>query len=84
MERYDRDRRSVFCGNLPSDTTEAELCQVFGQAGEPVKSTEIVRCPHSAYAFIEFGRADVCETAIELMVCLSHHLNEENECRSDG
>lgn len=72
MERYDRDRRSVFCGNLPSNTTETELREVFGRAGGQVKSVEIIPCPHSAYAFIEFSRADICEAAIELLV--SHPL----------
>lgn len=68
MERYDRDRRSVFCGNLPSDVTEAQLRQAFGRTGDYIKSMEIVKGTHSAYAFIEFNRADVYETAIELLV----------------
>lgn len=68
MERYDRDRRSVFCGNLPSNVTEGELRQVFGRTGGYVKGLEIIKCAHSAYAFIEFNRADVYETTIELLV----------------
>lgn len=70
MERYDRDRRSVFCGNLPSNTTELELRQVFGRVGDPIKSIEIIRCAHSAYAFVEFSRADACEMAMEMLVSL--------------
>lgn len=68
MERYDRDRRSVFCGNLPSDTTEIELRRVLERTGGHVKGVKIIRGAHSAYAFIEFGRADVYEAAIGILV----------------
>jgi RNA recognition motif-containing protein len=70
MQRYDRDRRSVFCGNLPTNTTESELRQVFGRVGKPIKGIEIVRGVQSAYAFIEFSRPDAYETAMAVLVSI--------------
>lgn len=63
----ERDRRSIFVGDLPSNTTQDDLDDLFSEAGEILKINLIQR-PTShmvrTMAFIEYTQPDMPEGAI--------------------
>ncbi len=61
---YDKSRRTLYVANLPMASTEEELEEFFSRAGE-VSHVNIVR-PGKAtdYAFVEFVRPDVVDSAL--------------------
>ncbi|KAL1837350.1 hypothetical protein VTJ49DRAFT_3961 [Mycothermus thermophilus] len=70
LQRYDVDRRSVFVGGLPLDTTREELIELFSQVGEVVDANVITRENYAnnrirAFGFVEFARATTPGIAIQ-------------------
>lgn len=67
MAACERDRRSIFVGDLPSIVTQDELEDLFSEAGEILKINLIQR-PTShmvrTMAFIEYSQPNMPETAI--------------------
>lgn len=64
----ERDRRSVFVGDLPVHATEGELEELFSNAGEVLKVNVIKKVNNvgiaRTMAFVEFSQSDMPETAI--------------------
>ncbi|KAJ4140403.1 hypothetical protein NW768_001764 [Fusarium equiseti] len=69
MEHYDRDRRSIFMGNLPPHADEALVHRLASLCGE-VASIDLRKDPSihggtpNVYAFVEFNRPDAPDEAI--------------------
>ncbi|OIW30803.1 hypothetical protein CONLIGDRAFT_290618 [Coniochaeta ligniaria NRRL 30616] len=66
LAEYAKHRVSIFVGDLPTDVTEADLRGIFDTSGDVV-SVEIVNKHHkenASFAFVEFTRPDMVETAI--------------------
>ncbi|RFN44699.1 meiotic activator rim4 [Fusarium flagelliforme] len=69
MEHYDRDRRSIFMGNLPPHADEALVHRLTSLCGE-VTSVDLRKDPSihggtpNVYAFVEFDRPDAPDEAI--------------------
>lgn len=63
----ERDRRSIFVGDLPSNITQADLEDIFSEAGEILK-VNLIQRPTShmvrTMAFIEYTQPDMPEVAI--------------------
>merc|ERR1712125_225430 len=68
LVQFDR-KRSVFIGNLPSDTSEADLRRVFAAVGT-VDAVRIVRDKNTAtckgFAFVRFRERAAVKSAMEL------------------
>ncbi|KAI1067741.1 hypothetical protein LB507_010487 [Fusarium sp. FIESC RH6] len=69
MEHYDRDRRSIFMGNLPPHADEALVHRLTSWCGEVTsidlrKDPSIHGGPPNVYAFVEFDRPDTPDEAI--------------------
>ncbi|KAL2273430.1 hypothetical protein FJTKL_04502 [Diaporthe vaccinii] len=64
----ERDRRSVFVGDLPAHATEGDLGELFSNTGEVVKVNVIKKVNNSGIArtmaFIEYSQPDMPEAAI--------------------
>ncbi|KAI3398613.1 hypothetical protein diail_8961 [Diaporthe ilicicola] len=64
----ERDRRSVFVGDLPALATQGDLEDLFSDAGEVLKVNVIQKPSNSGMvrtmAFIEYAQPDMPETAI--------------------
>lgn len=64
----ERDRRSVFVGDLPVHATEGDLEELFSNTGEVLKVNVIKKVNNSGtartMAFIEYSQPDMPETAI--------------------
>lgn len=58
----------LFVGNIPYATSEQDLRELFGRAGDTVVSAQIVTDPDTGrprgYAFVEMASADAAEKAI--------------------
>ncbi|TWU74660.1 hypothetical protein ED733_003574 [Metarhizium rileyi] len=73
MQRYDKDRRSAYVGNLPSDMTENTLRALASASGEvlgvQMYKREIPGKPGqtNCFAFVEFGRPDAADDLITTM-----------------
>ncbi|KAK3904998.1 hypothetical protein C8A05DRAFT_13160 [Staphylotrichum tortipilum] len=71
LHKYDVDRRSVFVGNLPLDTTKEELMDLFAPMCDVVDANVVARPNYygnhvRTFAFVEFARADMPDRAIEV------------------
>ncbi|OAA60144.1 RNA-binding protein [Cordyceps fumosorosea ARSEF 2679] len=71
LHQYDRDRRSVYMGNLPMNMTEEILRNLVGACGE-IASVVLFKKPvpgspskMTCFAFIEFSRPDTADDAIK-------------------
>lgn len=64
----ERDRRSVFVGDLPVHATEGDLEELFSKTGEVLKVNVIKKVNNSGaartMAFVEYSQPDMPETAI--------------------
>lgn len=64
----ERDRRSVFVGDLPGHVTQYDLEQLFSEAGEILKANLIQKENNSrmlrTMAFIEYSQPDMAEFAV--------------------
>lgn len=64
----ERDRRSIFVGDLPSNVTQEELEELFSEAGEVLKANLIQKENNSrllrTMAFIEYSQPDMPESAV--------------------
>lgn len=64
----ERDRRSVFVGDLPAHATEGDLEELFSNTGEVLKVNVIKKVNNSGMArtmaFIEYSQPDMPEAAI--------------------
>ncbi|KAK4154876.1 hypothetical protein C8A00DRAFT_42421 [Chaetomidium leptoderma] len=70
LRKYDVDRRSVFIGGLPLDTNRQHMIDLFSSVGEVLDANVIARANYngrvtSAFAFVEFTRADIPDQAIQ-------------------
>lgn len=73
LANCERDRRSVYIGDLPPSTEQEELMEMFGDAGDIIK-VHIVNRPQGGgngfasgvktLAFIEYSQSDMPELAI--------------------
>lgn len=68
MQTFDR-KRSVFVGNLPASTSEADLRRVFAPAGE-VDAIRVIRDTHAkackGFAFVRFKERPAVKAAYNL------------------
>ncbi|KUI65660.1 Meiotic activator RIM4 [Cytospora mali] len=64
----ERDRRSIFIGDLPGNVTQEDLEELFSEAGEILKVNLIQKENNSrllrTMAFIEYSQPDMPETAV--------------------
>ena len=60
--------RSVYCGNLPRDVTEAEIRALFNPVTNHVQSIRIVRKERGSYAFVELPNHEMCNQACSALV----------------
>lgn len=64
----ERDRRSIFVGDLPGNVTQGDLEELFSEAGEVLKVNLIQKENNSrmlrTMAFIEYSQPDMPETAV--------------------
>ncbi|KHO00969.1 Nucleotide-binding, alpha-beta plait [Metarhizium album ARSEF 1941] len=73
MQRYDKDRRSAYVGNLPPDMTENVLRDLAGSSGEvlgvQIYKRDIPGKPGqtNCFAFVEFARPDGADDLITTM-----------------
>ncbi|KAK9442915.1 Nucleotide-binding, alpha-beta plait [Metarhizium brunneum] len=73
MQRYDKDRRSAYVGNLPSDMTEDALRALASSSGKvlgiQIYKREIPGKPGqtNCFAFVEFARPDGADDLITTM-----------------
>lgn len=74
LERYEKDRNSVFVAGLPWEVTEEQLRGVMEQSGDVVQAT-VVQRGRGSIGFVEFSRPDMPNIAIQQWVCIStiHH-----------
>ncbi|KAJ4147295.1 hypothetical protein LMH87_001829 [Akanthomyces muscarius] len=71
LHQYDRDRRSVYMGNLPMNMTEETLTNLVSACGEVI-AVVLFKKPvpgspskMTCFAFVEFSRPDTADDAIE-------------------
>ncbi|ROW10490.1 hypothetical protein VMCG_01664 [Cytospora schulzeri] len=66
----ERDRRSIFVGDLPGNVTQEDLEDLFSEAGEVLKANLIQKENNSrilrTMAFIEYSQPDMPETAVAM------------------
>ncbi|KAG7291565.1 hypothetical protein NEMBOFW57_001584 [Staphylotrichum longicolle] len=73
LRKYDIDRRSVFVGGLPVDTTKEELIEHFASiVGEVIDANIVRRAGYQGFqahvfGFVEFSGADIPDKAAEVM-----------------
>ncbi|ROV94200.1 hypothetical protein VSDG_05740 [Cytospora chrysosperma] len=64
----ERDRRSIFVGDLPGNVTQEDLEELFSEAGEVLKANLIQKENNSrmlrTMAFIEYSQPDMPEIAV--------------------
>jgi len=62
--RAEEDTRKVFVGNLPYQTTEEQLAQLFGQAGKVERTQIVSRFKKSkGYGFVVYASTQEADTA---------------------
>ncbi|KAM3545485.1 hypothetical protein ARSEF1564_001647 [Beauveria bassiana] len=71
LNQYDRDRRSIYMGNLPMNMTEETLTNLISACGEVI-AVVLFKKPvpgnpskMTCFAFVEFSRPDNADDAIE-------------------
>ncbi|XWW94236.1 hypothetical protein V2A60_002179 [Cordyceps javanica] len=71
LHQYDRDRRSIYMGNLPMNMNEETLTNLVGACGEVI-AVVLFKKPvpgspskMTCFAFVEFSRPDNADDAIE-------------------
>ncbi|KAJ6786454.1 hypothetical protein PWT90_03339 [Aphanocladium album] len=71
LNQYDRDRRSVYMGNLPMNMTEETLTNLVSACGGEVLGVVLFKKPvpgspskMTCFAFVEFSRPDTADDAI--------------------
>ncbi|KAK4102728.1 hypothetical protein N658DRAFT_422656 [Parathielavia hyrcaniae] len=70
LRRYDVDRRSVYVGGLPLETTRQDLLELFSAVGEVVSCNVLAKANYHGqisrtFAFVEFDRADAPDEAVK-------------------
>lgn len=60
--RSSTDQKSIFVGNLPDDTNEAELLDIFARYGE-IKGCNVIRKPIT-------GKYKTAAQSLHLLTCL--------------
>ncbi|KAK4125073.1 hypothetical protein N657DRAFT_679861 [Parathielavia appendiculata] len=69
LRRYDMDRRSVYVGGLPVETTRQEVLELFSAVGEVISCNVLAKANFHGhvtrvFAFVEFARADAPDEAV--------------------
>ncbi|OBT56663.1 hypothetical protein VE04_02787 [Pseudogymnoascus sp. 24MN13] len=78
LENYDVDRRSIFVANLPANTTESQIHDLFDNMGHIVNITINRRpsvregCDVNVFAYVEFANPGSVQDAIEAMNMFSY------------
>ncbi|KFY33389.1 hypothetical protein V494_07668 [Pseudogymnoascus sp. VKM F-4513 (FW-928)] len=78
LENYDVDRRSIFVANLPANTTESQIHDLFDNMGHIVNITINRRpsvregCEVNVFAYVEFANPGSVQDAIEAMNMYSY------------